>query len=137
MSAVVLRAGSVYFALTFLVGAIVGPFRELVLKPAFGGTAALLIEVPVMLLAMAVVARSSMAWFAVPARPSARLAMGGVALALLLVAEATLVQVVRGLGIGSWLRQFASTQGMISAALYLTFAVCPLAWLAVGKEPGC
>ena len=76
MTAVILHAGSVYFGLTFLVGAIAGPFRELVLKPAFGGTTALLIELPVMLVAMVVVAWSCIVWFAVPARPSARLAFG-------------------------------------------------------------
>lgn len=135
MSWAVLAAGSVYFALTFLVGAVIGPFRELVLKPVLGGTSALLIEVPVMLIAMVVVARHCIARFAVPARPSDRLGMGLTGLALLLATEAALVEAVRGIDLATWLRHFASAEGMISAALYLLFAACPLVIMVIGKEP--
>ncbi len=131
-----LKAGALYFALTFLVGFLIGPLRELVLKPRLGGTGALLIEAPVMLVAMFYVAWRCVGWFAVSPRAADRIAMGGVALALLLCAEVVLSKLLRGMTLDTWLAHFASTEGMISAALYATFAAAPLLLLAAAKEPG-
>lgn len=125
-----IRAGAVYFALTFLVGFVLGPLRELVLKPQIGGIGALLVEAPIMLAAMGVIARRTVRKFRVSPRLADRAVVGLCALGLLLVAEALLSNVMRAMSIANWLAHFASAEGMVSAALYLVFAAAPIALLA-------
>lgn len=130
------KAGAAYFALTFAVGFLVGPVRELVLKPKIGSTAALLVEAPVMLAAMLYLAGRIVNWLAVPPRVADRIAMGLIALALLLVAEAALSFLMRGMTPAEWLVHFASVEGGISIALYAVFALTPLALLTAVEETG-
>lgn len=124
-------AGAVYFALTFAVGALVGPVRELMLLPLVGEVGALSIEAPVMIAAMAFIAARVVARFGVSSTRQARTIMGGVALALLLAAEMALTYLLRHISPAVWVAHFWSREGMISAGLYALFGLMPLALLVV------
>lgn len=87
------KAGIAYFAAAFAAGFALGTVRVLLVEPVFGELPAILAETPLMLAVSFVLARAFVARFAVAPTIGARLAMGGLALALLLLAEA-------GVGIG-------------------------------------
>ena len=84
---VTIRSGAVYFAIVFLVGFALGALRTLVMAPRPSDTLAVLLEAPVILTVGWFVATWCIGRFKVPAATLERLAMGGVALALLMVAE--------------------------------------------------
>jgi hypothetical protein len=71
-------------------------------------------------------ARSIVGRLAVSAAPTHRLGMGGVALALLLAAEFTLVLRLRGLSIPEYVASMDPVSGSIYAAALGAFAVMPL-----------
>lgn len=90
-------AGAAYFALVFALGFVLGTVRTIVVRDAPGGSGRLigvLIELPVMLWASWFLCRHVIRRCAVAAATAPRAVMGGVAFALLLLAE---------LGIGAWL----------------------------------
>lgn len=80
-------AGCVYFLVVFAAGFLMGTLRVLLIGPAVGETGAVLLEIPIMLAIAWFVSGRAIAWFAVPARLWPRLAMGGMAFALLMLAE--------------------------------------------------
>jgi len=83
----ILQAGLFYFAMVFAVGFVLGAIRTLWIVPRVGTRMAELVEAPIMLVVTIAAARWIVLRLAVPAIPSARLGMGGIALGLLLVAE--------------------------------------------------
>ena len=82
-----LKAGLTYFLLVFALGWVLGPTRELWAVPRFGRVAALLIEAIIMLIAMMVSSRWVMRRFEVHQTLGSTIAMGLVALGILLPAE--------------------------------------------------
>jgi len=123
----ILKAGVAYFALVFVAGFLLGSVRVPLLEPRIGVRAAELAELPLMLAASAVAAQWVLGRIAVPARAPARLAMGAVALALMLVAEFGLVLGLRGMSVESYL---AARDPVSGTAYYLSlcvFALLPLA----------
>ncbi len=127
-----LRAGATYFALVFAAGFVFGIARQVVLVPVIGATAAVAVEAPVILAVSALVARWSVNSFAATSRDA--IAIGAIALAFLLVAEAVLAGPVRGWSLAQWLGHFATTDGALSLALYLAFAAMP--WIVWRWNPG-
>lgn len=122
----ILKAGVLYFILVFGVGFVLGPIRILWVVPRFGARLAELMEAPIMLAVIIVAARWIVRRLAVPSTLSSRLAMGFIALALLLAAEFALVLRLRGLSIGEY---FASRDPVAGAVYYMmlgVFAVMPL-----------
>jgi hypothetical protein len=93
----ILKAGILYFAVTFAVAFALGAIRVLWLVPQFGTRAAELMEMPVMLAVVIVAARWVVRRLAVPPAPARRLGMGFIALGILFVFEFTLVLWVRGM----------------------------------------
>jgi hypothetical protein len=81
------QAGCLYFFVVFAAGFLMGTLRVVAIEPPVGETAAVLFEMPVMLAIAWFASRSTVSWFSVPARLRPRLAMGGLAFALLLLAE--------------------------------------------------
>jgi hypothetical protein len=114
MTGRVVRAGLVYFALTFGAGFVLGPFRILVLVPRLGARAAELVELPVMLGITWLAARWVTQRFSVPPQRGPRLSVGAMAGALLLLAEFTLVLRLRGLT----LEEYFATRDPVSGAAY-------------------
>ncbi len=85
-----LKSSVLYFALVFGAGFALGIPRTLWLVPRLGTRNAELLEMPVMLVVTFLAARWIVARFAAPPALSSRLALGAVALGLVLTAELTL-----------------------------------------------
>jgi hypothetical protein len=123
----ILKASLAYFAIVFTVGFLCGPIRVLMLEPMFGATAAVVLEAPILLMAMLYAARF------VPRRlrltPTARghLGMGCGALVLVLLADLAVGLLVRDLSVAEIFAHFGTPAGRIYAALLLAFALLP--WL--------
>jgi hypothetical protein len=122
----ILKAGAIYFALVFGTGFILGTVRTLWVVPRVGTRMAELMETPIMLVVTIVAARWIVLHLLVPSALSARLGMGGIALALLLVVEFGLVLRVRGLSIREYLATRDRVSGTVYYMLLVVFAVMPL-----------
>jgi hypothetical protein len=121
-----LKAGIFYFALVLGAGFVLGPIRLLWLVPRVGTRMAELTEAPVMLVVIVLAARWIVRRLDVPATLSGRLGMGCIALALLLVAEFTLVLRLRGLTIPEYLASRDPVSGTVYYVLLGVFALMPL-----------
>lgn len=125
----VVKAGALYFALVFAIGLVLGIIRTLWVVPRLGARKAELAETPIMLAVSLAAAHWAVLRLNVPSVLSVRLGMGGVALALMLLAEFGLVLWLRGLSI----RQYLATRDPVSGTIYYmmlgAFAVLPIvAW---------
>lgn len=120
-----LLAGLVYVAIVFAVGFALGTLRVTALEPRFGALRSVAIELPLMLAA---------SWFAsswlvrilrVPRTSVARLAMGGLALALLLAAEAALGIVGFGRTVAEQLAAWSDAPGLLGLVAQIVFGLIP------------
>lgn len=127
----VLRAGVAYFGVVFAVGFVLGTVRTLWLAPALGERRAELLEMPFMLAACALAARWVVRRFALPVAVRPRLAVGGLALVLLVVAELGVVLFVRGEPPGDYLARRDPVSGVVYLASLLLFALFPW-WAGAG-----
>jgi hypothetical protein len=121
-----LKTGLLYFVLVFAAGFLLGTVRVLWLVPRFGERAAELMEAPIMLVVTIFAAQWVVRRLAVPPAPSKRLAVGMIALALLLVTEFTLVLSLRGLSIAEYVATRDPVSGTVYLAMLLLFATMPL-----------
>lgn len=118
------RAAATYFLLTYAAGFLFGSLRAFVLEPRFGPLVATLCEAPLMLLAIAGSARWTTTRFALPAgRP--RIAMGAIALLLLIAAELFGSALLRSMTPAAYLSHLTTPEGLISLVLFGLFAVMP------------
>ncbi|MEJ2385577.1 MAG: hypothetical protein P8Y54_14535 [Xanthomonadales bacterium] len=125
-----LRAGFVYFLIVFTIGFVLGSLRVLVVAPRIGELAAVLVELPVMLLAAWIVCSALTTRFRVARNTRDRIIMGGHALALLLIAEIALSKFVFGNPMGSIVAAYLTPHGFVGLCGQLAFAVFPLLQLA-------
>ncbi len=130
----ILRAGLVYFAATFGVGFALGVVRVALVVPRLGERAAELVEMPLMLAAIVVLARWVVRRFDVPAACGARAALGGLALGLMLAAEALVVVAVRREGLGQYLAERDPVAGSVYLGMLLLFGALP--WILARIERG-
>jgi hypothetical protein len=131
MLARTLKAGLLYFALTFGAGFVLGPLRILFLVPRIGERAAELVELPLMICVTWLAARWSTRRLAVPPAAGPRLGMGCLALVLMLVAEFWLVLNLRGLTIDQY---FATRDPVSGAAYYAALVVMTILPLLVERR---
>jgi hypothetical protein len=129
-----LRAGAVYFAIVFAVGFVLGTIRALVVVPRFGETNAVLIELPVMLALSWIVCASLVRRFAVPPRVAARAMMGGVAFALLMIAEACVSMFGFGRTLAEHLSVYQTAGAQLGLAAQVAFALFPVLQAMVGTK---
>ncbi|HSF62739.1 MAG TPA: hypothetical protein VLA78_00005 [Paracoccaceae bacterium] len=121
-----LTAALAYFALVFAAGFALGTARVLLLAPRLGETGAVALELPVMI---------ALSWLSAswvlrrrPLPPGApRLAMGAVAFALLMGAEAALAVLAFGQTPAAWAAALATPPGALGLAGQILFALIP--WL--------
>jgi hypothetical protein len=121
----VLTVAAIYFALVFACGFVLGVVRTLWVAPAIGVRYAELAEAPWMLVAIVLAARVLVARHPLLASWQAWLGVGMAALALLLLAEFTVVLGLRGLTLA---RYFASRDPVATAVYVLMlglFAAMP------------
>lgn len=120
----IVRPAFLYFLLVFGIGFVLGTIRTLWLVPQFGARTAELMEMPVMLVAIFIVARRIVRRF-VQSAPSHWLAVGLLALVFMLAAEFTLVLSLRGLTISEYLAQRDPVSGTAYVASLILFACAP------------
>ncbi len=117
-------AGARYFAVVFAIGFALGTLRTVWIAPAIGATAAVLVEVPIILLVSFVVARRIITGALIGSRGEA-LGAGAVAFAMLMVAEAGLAVLVFGQSFDVWLADLWRGPGIIGLAGQIVFALMP------------
>lgn len=82
-----LKPSLVYFLLAFGAGFVLGTVRALLIVPLVGHRTAKLLEMPLMLIATVLAVRWTIRRFPEPRTSSSRLAIGGIALGLMLAGE--------------------------------------------------
>jgi len=122
----VLKAGILYFALVFGAGFVLGPIRILWVVPQVGMRMAELLEMPIMLVVIIASARWLVTWLAVPPTRPSRLAMGFIALGLLLTAELAFVGPIQGYSITEYIATRDPVSGTVFCVMLGVFALMPL-----------
>jgi hypothetical protein len=129
-----LKASAVYFALVFAAGFVLGTIRTLWVVPRLGARTAELAEAPIMFGISILAARWAVRHVQVSPLRSRRLAMGGVALGLMLLVEFTLGLWIRG----TTIREYFAARDPVSGTVYFltlgAFAVIPI---FVGRPRAC
>lgn len=113
-----------YFILVFMLGALLGTVRQVVVAPLLGMDWGLAIEVPVMVLACVATAYHAMSYHRV-SDPGQAIAMGALAFIMLIAAEATLALALLGQNLKAWLVANVSYPGWIGLAGQVAFACIP------------
>lgn len=121
-----MAASAAYFTIVFMAGFVLGTVRVLLLVPNLGETWATLAELPFMLGISWVVCGNVIAWFSVPRTTMHRLTMGGIAFALLMVAEVALSTMVFGRPIEELMAGMGTTAEMLGLAGQVVFGLMPL-----------
>jgi hypothetical protein len=119
------KAGLLYFLLAFGAGFVLGTIRVVWVVPRFGTMVAELMETPIMLVVIILAARWTVRRLRLPPALAARLGVGLLALALLLVAEFTFVFWLRGLSIAEYLASRDPVSGTAYALMLGVFAIMP------------
>lgn len=126
----IVKAGAAYWALIFALGFVLGTVRTLWGAAALGEGNFILIEVPVMLAASWFAARRLARRYAIRGGGEA-LAMGGIAFALLMLAEAALTAALGG-DPAHWLASLASPPELYGFLGQIAFGLMP--WLVSLRE---
>ena len=122
----VVKAGAIYFALVFGAGFVLGTIRTLWVVPRVGARTAELMEMPIILAVTIVAARWTVLRLSVPMMWSARLGMGCIALAFMLIAEFGFVLWIRGFSIKEYFATRDPVSGTAYYLLLIVFAIMPL-----------
>jgi hypothetical protein len=116
--------GLLYFLAVFTFAFATGITRELIIAPRLGATAAVLLEVPFIVLASWLVALRLLRWR--PLNRLGRAVMGATAFTLTMAAEAALSVILRGQSVTDWLTTVATPLGLAGLVAQLIFAAMPL-----------
>ena len=117
-------AGARYFAIVFAIAFAAGAVRTIWVAPAVGATAAVLIELPIILAVSFFAARHIVARGLIRAR-SAALGAGAVAFALLMAAEVGLATLMSGQAIDIWFASLWRVPGIIGLGGQIMFGLMP------------
>lgn len=127
LAAFVLRAALAYFAIVFAIAFVLGTLRTLVLTPWLGPVPAVLLELPlVLMVAWCTAARVLRRWPVALGGVPALLAMGAVAFALLMMAEAALATLAFGQTLEDWIATLTTPEGRTGLAGQIAFALIPI-----------
>ena len=126
----VVRTAIAYFSTVFAFAFAMGVARTLVIAPRIGTTAAVLLEVPILLAASWVIARRLLRDrdLALPQR----IAVGTIAFVLTMASEVVLSALMRGQSAGEWAAVVATPIGLVGLAGQLGFAAIPA---LIGMRP--
>lgn len=113
-----------YFAVTFAIGFVLGVVRTLMIAPRTGATAAVLMELPLMLAASWLVAHHIVRRAYLP--PAEALGMGALAFLLLMMAEAALATTLGHQSLARWSADLIRTPGWIGLTGQVAFGLFPL-----------
>lgn len=121
-----LKAGGAYFATVFAAGFALGTMRVLVLEPKLGALGAVLMETPFMLAASWFLCGVWVKRFSVEAALAPRLAMGALAFALLIAAEAALGLYGFGRPLAELLAVYGTAPGAVGLTGQILFGLFPV-----------
>jgi len=121
-----LKAGVLYFVLVFSAGFVLGTIRTLWAVPRFGVRAAELMEAPIMFGVSILAARWVVRHVGIPPLWARRLALGCIALGLMLLVEFTVVLWIRGVTIRGYLEARDPVSGTVYFLTLGAFAVIPI-----------
>lgn len=129
--------GVAYFALVFALGFLLGAVRTLFVQdaPSGGRLLGVLIELPIMLGASWFLCRYVVRRFAVASTVAARAVMGGLAFALLLLAEFLVGALLFGRTPGEHFTLYKEASYVLGLVAQMAFALMPLVQLQQGKQP--
>lgn len=128
--------GIAYFALVFALGFLLGTVRTLFVRdaPGAGRLLGVLIELPIMLSASWFFCRYVIRRFAVASTIVVRAVMGGLAFALLLLAEFLVGALLFGRTPGEHFALYADASYALGLAAQIGFALMPLAQMLQGEK---
>ena len=121
-----LKGGVLYFILVFAAGFVLGTVSTLWAVPRLGVRTAELMEAPIMLGVSILAARWVVRRAGIPPLPSRRLAVGCIALGLMLLVEFTVVLWVRGMTIRGYFESHDPVSGTVYFLTLGAFAVIPI-----------
>ena len=129
-------AGIAYFALVFALGFLLGTLRTIFVQdaPSMGRLLGVLIELPVMLSASWFLCRTVVRRFAVAPTVLASAVMGGLAFALLLLAEFVLSALLFGRTPGEHFVLYRDASYALGFAAQIGFALMPLIQMRRGEQ---
>jgi hypothetical protein len=132
-----LLAGLAYFALVFALGFLLGTARTLLVRDAAGDGRLLgvLIELPIMLGASWFLCLYAIRRFTVASTVIARTVMGGLAFALLMLAELVVGALLSGRTPGEHFALYGQASYALGLAAQTGFALMPLIQLRRGESP--
>jgi hypothetical protein len=121
----ILKAGSEYFAAVFAAGFVMGTIRTILVAPNIGEVPAVLAEIPLMLLLSWIACKFVMGRYPQIKTAQAALAVGGLALTLLLFAEALLSVTLGGISLGEHFALYQEPPAQIGLLAQFVFALLP------------
>jgi hypothetical protein len=121
-----LTAGFMYFAIVFAVGFVLGIGRVLVLVPRLGELGSAFAELPIILSASWVICGRLIDRYSVPGDWQSRLVMGGVAFALLMIAELCVSVLAFSRSLEAHMEAYQSWNALLGLAGQIAFAAFPL-----------
>lgn len=121
-----------YYAIVFAIAFALGVARTLMIAPAIGVTAAVLFEVPVLIMVSWLATRRLLRRH--PLSLSHRALMGAVAFALTMASESILAYLLRGQDIAAWVAEVARPLGLVGLAGQIVFGIMPVL-VGNGKSP--
>lgn len=129
--------GIAYFLLVFSLGFLLGTVRTLFVRdaPTTGRLLGVLIELPIMLSASWFLCRYVTRRFAVASMVAARAVMGGVAFALLLLAELLVGALLFGRTPSEHFVLYCDASYALGLAAQITFALMPLVQMRKSRQP--
>lgn len=119
-----IKAGLAYWGTVFALGFVLGTVRTLWLAPRIGATGAVLLELPVILMASWLAARMFVQRFGIAGAGQA-LGMGALAFALLMASEAALALLL-GESLWQWLFEMTTLPGALGLAGQMVFGTMPV-----------
>jgi hypothetical protein len=121
-----IAAGAVYFAMVFSLGFVLGAARVIITAPALGEAPAVLLELPVVIVASWFASGFCVARIAVPPKTADRLIMGLLALGLTLAAELGVSVLLFERTAASHFATYSHFAGLAGLAAQGVFALIPL-----------
>jgi hypothetical protein len=118
-------AGVQYYGVIFALGFVLGALRVLLVAPALGEVAAVLLELPLMLAASWTVARQLAVRHSVMTQYE-RVMMGVLAFDLCMLSEVALAVFAFGEPVSTWAAKLMRTPGMLGLAGQIAFGLVPL-----------
>ncbi|NWH07055.1 MAG: hypothetical protein HXY22_00120 [Alphaproteobacteria bacterium] len=124
-----MKAGLAYGALTFAAGFLFGVLRVTLIAPRLGETAAILIELPLMLAIAWILCGAIIRHLVVAATPQSRAIMGELALVTLIVLEAAMTLTLFGRSLDEFVADYerpGPQLGLLAQALAATYPLLML-----------